>query len=217
MRGRHRDEGGSSFPGTAEVPGGGQGSPPKALLHLPRHTKAVFLKQFCTDPVASQELKVLPPSPKKTPPPHPKLLEQGREQLGAALHPPQCPRAGGHQAPAASVSPPRVPHPRGWSGCSYLIQPCPTSTPIATKNQQEMCPRPDTLPGEAPATPWAARGAFIPQNLGSRVPPAMVGQHLRQTRKEKKVEQLQLPQTWNPVPGGQGQPALSSRVRKGRD
>lgn len=65
--------------------GGGQEPPPKALLHLPRQTKAVFLKQFCTDPVASQ-LKVLPPSPKKRPPPHPKLLEQGREQLSIPLN-----------------------------------------------------------------------------------------------------------------------------------
>lgn len=156
-------------------------------MHLPRQTKAVFLKQFCTDPVASQELKVLPPLPRR----HHHLTLNYRSRAGSSWGrspSPQCPRAGGHRAPAASVSPPRVPQPWGWSGCSCLIQPCPTSKPIATKNQQEMCPWPDALPEKAPATPWAARGVFIPQNLASRVPPAMVGQHWREARKEKKME-----------------------------
>lgn len=77
LQDRYKNEGGSSFLGTTKVPGEGQQLPatrlqgrglavdaqqPSALYCIyPVQTEAVFLKQVCVDPVASQELLVLPP------------------------------------------------------------------------------------------------------------------------------------------------------------
>lgn len=76
LQDRYKNEGDSSFPSTPKVPGEGQEPPatwqrgqgpatdmqqPSALYCIyPIQTKAIFLKQVCIDPVASQELLVLP-------------------------------------------------------------------------------------------------------------------------------------------------------------
>jgi len=101
--------GGSSFPGTTKVPGEGQQPPatqqrdrgpgldtqPSALYCIyPVRTKAVFLKQLCIDPAASQELQNPSPHPpkKRRPPPHHKnYRSRAGEQPGSRSPSPPVP------------------------------------------------------------------------------------------------------------------------------